>query len=432
MLEHYVIVKRIKYNYSNMSQFKLKRVVIVYIFLITIIHTQGVFSQNYVVSGSELSIVGNLDFSTSAAWDTDKLSLPGFFTWVNNAENYTGVSDLFHVNGYVKKIGSQGFIFPVGNGVDLRTLQMSAPTSNTSEYAVAWLGGNPDATPDPTNAGLLHPTTAVTGTVKAVSTVGQWDWFPVSGTGEGLVISVSIPALSGDMFSNPTDLRLVGWNGSAWVSLGTTGASGVSEDSILSGTMISGIQAIGIGSIKSIVTVVASPVFIVIQNVDGTLTVSGTAEKDGTVTITFPDKSTIVVSVNSQGGFGPVTSLLPQVLKDVVKATVTNLSGLTSAETIVSYETKQTVLPSEAFTPNGDGINDTWNIVDIEKFPNTTVRVFNRWGHLVFSAKNYQNDWAGNYSDFNSILPESSSYYYQIDYGTDGSVDKEGWLYIRK
>jgi gliding motility-associated-like protein len=323
-------------------------------------------------------------------------------------------------------------VFPVGSGSDLRTLQISAPSSSSSEYAVAWLAGNPDATPDPTNSNQFHSTSAVTGTIKAVSPVGQWDWFPVNGNGEGLVVTISIPALSGDFFTSASDVRLVGWNGTSWVNLGTSGASGLTENSTLSGTMIAGIQALGIGSIKSIVAVVASPVFTVVQNADGTLTVIGTAEKDGTVTITFPDKSTIVVTVNSQGGFGPVTSLLPQVLKDVVKATVTNLSGLTSAETIVSYETKQTVLPSEAFTPNGDGINDTWNIVDIEKFPNTSVRVFNRWGHLVFSAKNYLNDWAGNYSDFNSILPESSSYYYQIDYGTDGSVDKEGWLYIRK
>ena len=136
--------------------------------------------------------------------------------------------------------------------------------------------------------------------------------------------------------------------------------------------------------------------------------------------------------MNSQGTFGPITSLVPQVLKGEVKAVVVSAAGVSSVPASVPYETIINVSVSEAFTPNGDGINDTWQILDLDKFPNTTVRVYNRWGHLVFSSKNYQNDWAGNYSDFNSILPESSSYYYQIDYSSDGSVDKEGWLYIRK
>lgn len=418
-----------------MNRLKLKSIISTPILLIValiIIPIQEAASQNHVVSGGEVVVFSNLDFATSSVWETSKASAPGFYTWTNNAENYSGATDVNHINGYVKKIGSQGFTFPVGNGADLRTLQMSAPASTSSEYAVAWLGGNPDATPDPTNAGQLHSTTAVTGTIKAVSPVGQWDWLPVNGTGEGLNVTVSIPALSGDFFTSASDVRLVGWNGTTWVNLGTSGASGLTENSSLSGTMLAGIQAIGIGSIKSIVTVVSAPVFTVVQNADGTLTVSGSAEKDGIVAITFPDKSTVSVPVNSQGLFGPVTSLLPQVLKDVVKAVVVSASGVSSVESSVPYETVQTVSVSEAFTPNGDGINDTWRIADIEKFPNTTVRVFNRWGYLVFSAKNYQNDWAGNYGDFNSVLPESSSYYYQIDYGTDGTIDKEGWLYIRK
>lgn len=401
-----------------------------YLMLIGIMHLG--FAQNYVGSNNEMAIRSVIDFSTSTFWETNKSSNPGFFTWLAGSENYVGESDAFHVNGYVKKVGNTSFTFPVGSGSDLRTLTISAPTTSSAEFAVSWLGGNPDTTPDPTNSNQLHTTTSVSGTIKAVSSVGQWDWLPVNGTGEGLIVTVSIPVLSGDFFTSASDLRLVGWNGTTWINLGTSGASGLSENSSLSGTMIAGIQAIGIGSIKSIVTVVSAPVFTVVQNADGTLTVSGSAEKDGTVTITFPDKSTISVPVNNQGLFGPVTSLLPQVLKDVVKAVVISASGVSSVESSVPYETVQTVSVSEAFTPNGDGINDTWRIADIEKFPNTTVRVFNRWGHLVFSAKNYQNDWAGNYGDFNSVLPESSSYYYQIDYGTDGTIDKEGWLYIRK
>ncbi|RRJ92611.1 T9SS type B sorting domain-containing protein, partial [Flavobacterium macacae] len=85
---------------------------------------------------------------------------------------------------------------------------------------------------------------------------------------------------------------------------------------------------------------------------------------------------------------------------------------------------------SQAFTPNGDGINDTWVIINIKNYPNSTVRVFNRWGAEVFKAKGYQNDWNGHYKDSSNTLPESS-YYYQIDLG-DGTQMKDGWFYLTR
>ncbi|RKT00250.1 YDG domain-containing protein [Flavobacterium sp. 123] len=87
---------------------------------------------------------------------------------------------------------------------------------------------------------------------------------------------------------------------------------------------------------------------------------------------------------------------------------------------------------SQAITPNGDGVNDTWLIYNIENHPNSSVRVLNRWGTEVFYSRNYQNDWDGHYKDSNGTLPESSSYYYQIDLSGDGTIDAQGWLYITK
>ena len=85
---------------------------------------------------------------------------------------------------------------------------------------------------------------------------------------------------------------------------------------------------------------------------------------------------------------------------------------------------------SESITPNGDQINDTWQIYNIENYPNSVVRVINRWGSEVFYAQNYKNDWDGRSNDSNSTLPSSGSYFYQIDIENDGSVDYQGWLYI--
>ena len=87
---------------------------------------------------------------------------------------------------------------------------------------------------------------------------------------------------------------------------------------------------------------------------------------------------------------------------------------------------------SQAITPNGDGINDTWMIYNAEQYPNLTVRVFNRWGSEVFFAKNYQNDWDGHYKNKDQSLPETSAYYYQIDIEGKGTIDLQGWIYITK
>ena len=86
---------------------------------------------------------------------------------------------------------------------------------------------------------------------------------------------------------------------------------------------------------------------------------------------------------------------------------------------------------AEGFTPNGDGINDTWVIYNLVNHPNSTVRVFNKNGVVVFSSTNYQNDWNGNYQGRSEMLP-AGSYFYQIDLGSDGTIDEQGWMYITK
>ncbi|MFT5672563.1 MAG: gliding motility-associated-like protein, partial [Polaribacter sp.] len=86
---------------------------------------------------------------------------------------------------------------------------------------------------------------------------------------------------------------------------------------------------------------------------------------------------------------------------------------------------------SEVITPNGDNINDTWMIYNIENYPNNRVKVFNRWGTQVFEDKGYQNNWDGSYQGNRSVsLPKALSYYYQIDLNGNGVLDYQGWIYI--
>ncbi len=86
------------------------------------------------------------------------------------------------------------------------------------------------------------------------------------------------------------------------------------------------------------------------------------------------------------------------------------------------------IVPAQAFTPNGDGVNDTWVVPGLDNYPNAKVQVFNRWGHEVFAAMDYQNDWNGNQGG-NSKKLASGSYLYVIDLG-NGMAPLQGWLFI--
>ncbi len=51
-------------------------------------------------------------------------------------------------------------------------------------------------------------------------------------------------------------------------------------------------------------------------------------------------------------------------------------------------------------TPNGDGVNDKLIIENIEQSYNHDLKIFNRWGQLVYESQEYHNDWPpGNVKD---------------------------------
>jgi gliding motility-associated-like protein len=61
------------------------------------------------------------------------------------------------------------------------------------------------------------------------------------------------------------------------------------------------------------------------------------------------------------------------------------------------------------FTPNGDGVNDTWEISGINNDLKTTVTIFNRHGTIVFSSRGYPTPWNGEYQG--RKLPMGTYYY---------------------
>jgi gliding motility-associated-like protein len=91
--------------------------------------------------------------------------------------------------------------------------------------------------------------------------------------------------------------------------------------------------------------------------------------------------------------------------------TVTNPQGCSAAAQINVNVLKYPVIPN-AFTPNGDGINDTWNIQYLSSYPNNTVNIYNRYGQIVYASVGYSIPWDGTYRG--AVLP-AGTYYYIID-----------------
>jgi len=86
----------------------------------------------------------------------------------------------------------------------------------------------------------------------------------------------------------------------------------------------------------------------------------------------------------------------------------------------------QFVVPT-VFTPNGDGINDTWVIKDLAPFPDCTVQVFTRWGQSIYTSIGYGIPWDGTYKG--ATLP-AGTYYYIINVKNDEDTVLSGYVAI--
>ena len=109
-----------------------------------------------------------------------------------------------------------------------------------------------------------------------------------------------------------------------------------------------------------------------------------------------------------------------------------NLEAYTAFTLAALEGSEMRVNISQGFTPNGDGVNDTWFIENIENFPNAQIMIISRWGReIFFSPGNYGNDWNGVYKNNNEAVPDGS-YAYTIDLDGDGQMDLHGWIYITR
>lgn len=146
---------------------------------------------------------------------------------------------------------------------------------------------------------------------------------------------------------------------------------------------------------------------------------------------TICDDDSAFLAPTVSGGFGPVTvtwagngvftpisggsaQVLPaeEGLYTFTATGVDMCGNMASDDVIIDREACSVEIPN-VFSPNGDGLNDFFTIYNIDKFPNNTVEVYNRWGKLVFEETGYNNTWKGT-SKGGKDLSDGTYYYIVI------------------
>jgi gliding motility-associated-like protein len=113
-----------------------------------------------------------------------------------------------------------------------------------------------------------------------------------------------------------------------------------------------------------------------------------------------------------------------------------NFGNCNSAKVLVTIEDVPFFIP-EAFSPNGDGINDKFQIKGLAKYKTIEIVIFNRWGNIVYQSKNYGDGigkdgfWDGKATNGLRIgtgdVP-SGTYYYILTLDRNEKISKSVYL----
>lgn len=144
---------------------------------------------------------------------------------------------------------------------------------------------------------------------------------------------------------------------------------------------------------------------------------------DGTVTVTqktMPVSGQVVLRNDGTFIYAPNPDFDGV---DSFQYRICNEVGCDSATVYITVTIRGIKIPN-TFTPNGDGRNEMFRIKGIEKYPNSTLYIYNRWGNLVYQDKNYQNTWTAN------GLNEGTYYYLLLLNTTEGEKAYKGWVLI--
>lgn len=192
-------------------------------------------------SGNAVTLTTDASVTTSATFTTGVLN-----TTTTNILNFAngstviGGSNASHVDGPVVKVGNTAFSFPTGDNGIFRPISISAPTTNTHAFRAEYFKasqafGGPATYP----AGIL-----------TVSSCEYWVLDRTVGASNvNVTLSWNSPDCTGAYITNLPTLRVVRWNGAAWVDHGNGGTTGnATAGTLITSAPITSFSPITLGS----------------------------------------------------------------------------------------------------------------------------------------------------------------------------------------
>gem|GEM_PF-3985435 len=211
-------------------------------------------------------------------------------------------------------------------------------------------------------------------TDKSTGNVASWQW----GSGNGAVSSSKVPQF---IYTQPGTYI-------AYLTVGN--ASGCVSDTIKHILVIADKPQVDAGPSLT-------------MRVGGSIILQGSVS-DPTLNIQW----TPSLYLNNSGIATP-TSTTP--VSQLYLLTVSGQGNCTATDTMYVRVLQDIKIPN-AFTPNGDGMNDVWRIPFLIDYPLATLEIYNRWGQSVYKQTGNPKPWDGK---LNGTLLPIGAYYYIID-----------------
>ena len=106
----------------------------------------------------------------------------------------------------------------------------------------------------------------------------------------------------------------------------------------------------------------------------------------------------------------PITMVTDLSVGDNVLLLTASFAPCRSVADTVHVRVNEVFIP-QGFSPNGDGVNDLFEVTGALVFPDSRLRIHDRWGIEVHTASPYRNDWDGR-GRGGSLLPDGTYYYF--------------------